>query len=178
LREGAARGAVCSAACAPIVLTAQPMLDGRSDFLGVAQHENGARTSSPDRVGVATSPSRHSHEGKPAMPAITIRGIVLSAMITALAPLAAGCYVDAEVEPVAAEGYTPTYYNGYVVYYDSYGSPYYYAGDRTYYVPRTYAHYDRLTYHYRTYSPNYHRWYTNRGYRYRGTQYRGTRYRR
>ncbi len=101
------------------------------------------------------------------MLASVIRRIVLTAAIAAAAPLASGCYAEAQVP--AYDGYEPVYTDdGYVVYYDAGGAPYYYAGNRVVYVQPSSPYYSRYTYHYRTYGPRYHRWYSRYGYRYTG----------
>jgi hypothetical protein len=64
--------------------------------------------------------------------------------------------------------YSPPFYNGYVVYYDGAGLPYYYRGGRIVYVPRSYVGYRALTVHYQRYRQQYHRWYRDRGHRYQG----------
>jgi len=64
--------------------------------------------------------------------------------------------------------YSPLFYNGYVVYFDGVGLPYYYRGGRIVYVPRSYGGYRGLTRHYQRYRKEYHRWYRDRGYRYHG----------
>lgn len=92
--------------------------------------------------------------------------LVLAALLFAFAAPLAGCeYEEAEV-PVAGYGYEPSYYNGYVVYYDAGGLPYYYVDGSMYYVPRSYVYYDSLCDHYRVYRPYYQRWYVSGGYRY------------
>ena len=96
------------------------------------------------------------------------RSIALVALAAALTPLATGCYAEADPEPVYAEGYQPMYYNGYVVYYDDVGRPYYYMNGAVVWVPPTAPIYGRLVAHYRAYGPAYHRWYGHYGYRYRG----------
>ena len=106
------------------------------------------------------------------MPASRVHLLVLSAMVAACAAFATGCYaeVDQAGGPVVVEssyGYQPQYYDGYVVYYDGYGRPYYYNNGGSYYVPRGYAHYDGLVRHYNTYRDPYSRWNTRSGYRYR-----------
>jgi hypothetical protein len=61
-----------------------------------------------------------------------------------------GCIVAADPPPrVAVVADAPLAYNGYAVYYDGWGYPFYYAGGFAYYVPRSYAHYDVLVSHYR-----------------------------
>ena len=73
-------------------------------------------------------------------------------------------------QPVVAEdeGYTPQYYEGYVVFYDDQARPCYYADDVLYYVPTDYAYYASLVSWYRTYRPYYLSWYRSYGHRYRG----------
>jgi hypothetical protein len=61
-----------------------------------------------------------------------------------------GCIVAADPPPRVAVAASPLYYNGYAVYYDDWGYPFYYSGGVAFYVPRTYAHYDVLLGHYRT----------------------------
>ncbi len=90
----------------------------------------------------------------------------LLALGLAVAGVAPGCVLAAEA-PVVEEGYEPVYYDGYVVYYDGAGVPYYYIDGDIRYVPRTYVQYDILVHHYRTYRPAYHRWYVHGGYRYK-----------
>jgi hypothetical protein len=92
-------------------------------------------------------------------------GVVL-ALATLFATGATGCY--ARAEPVVyVDAYQPTYYEGYVVYYDGVGRPYYYYDGESRWVPRTYVHYDLLVGHYHRYRPAYHRWYRHEGHRYR-----------
>jgi hypothetical protein len=70
----------------------------------------------------------------------------------------AGCVVAADPPPrVAVAAYTPLYYNGYAVYYDAWGVPFYYLGGVPYYVPRTYVRYDALVAHYHTHPGLYRR---------------------
>lgn len=95
-----------------------------------------------------------------------LRWVVLSALVGTCA-LTAGCYAELEAEPVSVDGYAPQYYDGYVVYYDTVGRPYYYNGGGVYYVPPTYREYGRLTRHYQTYREPYVRWQGNYGTRYR-----------
>jgi hypothetical protein len=64
-----------------------------------------------------------------------------------------------------AYGYTPQYYNGYVVYFDRSGYPFYYLNGAVTYVPRTYSNYTYLVNHYRTFGVNYQRWYSAEGHR-------------
>lgn len=66
---------------------------------------------------------------------------------------------------VTNTGYTPQYYNGYVVYFDRSGHPFYYLRGAVTYVPRTYSNYTYLVNHYRTYGVSYQRWYSAEGFR-------------
>jgi len=68
---------------------------------------------------------------------------------------------------VYADGYEPQYYDGYVVYYDGYGRPYYYADGAAYWIPPASPYYRGYVTHYRMYRPAYYRWYGHYGYRYR-----------
>lgn len=66
---------------------------------------------------------------------------------------------------VTNTGYTPQYYNGYVVYFDNSGYPFYYLNGVVSYVPRTYSNYTYLVNHYRSYGVSYQRWYSAEGFR-------------
>ncbi|HEY1954993.1 MAG TPA: hypothetical protein VGH28_05260 [Polyangiaceae bacterium] len=85
-----------------------------------------------------------------------------------------GCYADAAYgpEPVVAEGYTPQYYEGAVVYYDDYGRPFVYNNGVQIWIPESSPYYAGYVNYYRSYGPAYRRWYSGYGYRYRG-YYRG-----
>ena len=84
-----------------------------------------------------------------------------------------GCIVG-PVPPASVEvsGYAPLHYDGYVVYYDQWGAPFYYRAGVAYYVPRGYAHYDTLVRHYRRQPEGYRRWYAHDAYRYHEGRYR------
>lgn len=84
---------------------------------------------------------------------------VMSGCVASYPPYAAG--------DIWVDYYTPRFYNGYPVYYDRIGLPYYYRDKRTVYVPRSYRGYNDLTIHYRRHRPQYRRWYDERGHRYR-----------
>ncbi|HSQ66467.1 MAG TPA: hypothetical protein VLM85_24770 [Polyangiaceae bacterium] len=94
-----------------------------------------------------------------------IRTVALAIGLGAIALLGSACY--GYVEPAAAYGYEPAYYDGYVVYYDGVGRPYYYYGGAAVYIAPTSPYYRGYVDHYRYYGPNYGRWYSNRGYQYR-----------
>ena len=113
------------------------------------------------------------------MLASSIRSVVLSAAIAALAPFGAGCYATAQFDDPGAvdPSYQPSYYDdGSIVYYDTGGRPYYYNNNRTYYIPASHPRYSYYSNHYTTYGPRYHRWNNRYGTRYRS--YRNVRYRR
>ncbi len=110
-------------------------------------------------------------------------GLILGVLLAATLGLG-GCYVSEGPVRVAAAPaqadvatsyYTPMYYQGYVVYYNAAGLPYYYLNGRTIYIPSSYAYYNRYLYHWRRYRPYYYRWYRARGYRYRAWRRRGWR---
>jgi hypothetical protein len=61
--------------------------------------------------------------------------------------------------------YTPQYYEGNVVYFDTSGYPFYYLSGVQTYVPRTCTCFDALVTHYRTYQASYDQWYVNEGMR-------------
>ena len=110
---------------------------------------------------------------------LNIKSIVLAALVVGCLG-ATGCYADADVygpEPVVAEGYTPQYYEGAVVYYDDYGRPFYYNGGAQVWIPPSSPYYSGYVNYYRSYGPAYRRWYSGYGYRYRtyrgGGAYRG-----
>lgn len=98
-----------------------------------------------------------------------LRTLSLGALIAGLAMIGgSGCYVEEAPPPAYADGYQPQYYDGYVVYYDGVGRPYYYANGAVVWVPPTSPFYLGLVNHWRYNRGAYYRWYGNRGYRYRG----------
>jgi hypothetical protein len=101
------------------------------------------------------------------MKAFNVKNIVLVALVAACASFGTGCYAEVQ-EPVAAYGYQPQYYDGYVVYYDNGGRPYYYNGGSVYWVPAESPYYAGYVNHWRTYGPAYARWHATYGVRYRG----------
>lgn len=88
-----------------------------------------------------------------------------------------GCYAEtgtttlASADVVSDDGYDPAYYNGYVVYYDDVGRPYYYDRGAVIWISPASPHYAPLVHHYRYYGPRYHQWNAHYGNRYHG--YRG-----
>ena len=61
--------------------------------------------------------------------------------------------------PVATGSYNPLYHDGYLVYYDDAGRPYYYLDGRMSYIPPTHGSYGLYVAHYRTHHQHYRRWY-------------------
>lgn len=76
-----------------------------------------------------------------------------------------GCTVHARTIPASAtiDMYEPLYYDGYTVYYDDFGAPFYYVNGRTRFVPRTYVGFNVLVDHYNHHRPGYRRWYQREG---------------
>ena len=91
----------------------------------------------------------------------------LAVLMIASGMMANACYVETYSGPGYVDGYEPAFYDGYVVYYDDLGRPYYYAGGVVYWVSPESPRYGGLVRHYRVYGPAYHRWVRDYGYRYR-----------
>jgi hypothetical protein len=101
---------------------------------------------------------------------MSFRTLLLSGLLATFVPFGTACYAEEEVPaPEYADvGYAPQYYDGYVVYYDDAGHPYYYVNGGVYWVPPSSPFYVGLVGHWRRFGPGYHRWYGRYGYRYRG----------
>jgi hypothetical protein len=113
----------------------------------------------------AAAPAVHN---EPTMMPIHVRGLALASLMAVFVPLGTGCYAEVDTPPVYAEGgIEPEYYDGYVVYYDDIGRPYYYANGAVVWIPATSPYYGRYVAHWRAYGPRYRTWYANYGYRYR-----------
>jgi hypothetical protein len=96
----------------------------------------------------------------------------------AIGGVMSGCYAEAEgtIPPPQYEyGYAPVYYDGYVVYYDDAGRPYYYVNGGVRYVAETSPLYLGLVAHWRAFGPRYHDWHVHAGERYRGYRFHGHR---
>lgn len=95
------------------------------------------------------------------MNASRIGSVVLALMTAGLAATTTGCYAEEEVPPPAyvADDYAPMYYNGYAIYYDDYGRPFYYADGAVVWVPPTAGVYVGLVNHWRVHRWAYGRWY-------------------
>jgi len=106
---------------------------------------------------------------------LTIRNFVAAAVLGGALTLS-GCYVE-PVAPgpvvVADYGYEPMYYDGYVVYYDGVGRPFYWVNGVQVWIPPSSPYYTRYVTHWRTYGPAYQRWRAAHGARYRTYRYRG-----
>ncbi|HLK41221.1 MAG TPA: hypothetical protein VKU41_30930 [Polyangiaceae bacterium] len=103
------------------------------------------------------------------MATLRARNVAVAALVAALSSVTSACYVEEDVPPPGyAEGYTPPLYDGYVVYYDDVGRPFYYLNGAVVWVPPTSPFYIGLVHHWRVHGPAYHRWYAHYGYRYRG----------
>jgi hypothetical protein len=102
-----------------------------------------------------------------------VRNLLVAALLAG-ALAAPGCYAEMQYPDtvyVGNYGYEPMYYNGYVVYYDGVGRPFYYVGGRQVWIAPSSPYYAGYVAHYRTYGPAYHNWYRGGGARY--TTYRG-----
>jgi len=101
--------------------------------------------------------------------------MTLAAALLSSASFLPGCYAEAHPAVVTSAevdyGYVPPYYDGYVVYYDTVGRPYYYDRGAVVWVSPSSRYYVGLRNHWRTYGYAYPRWYSSYGYHYRG--YRG-----
>jgi hypothetical protein len=97
----------------------------------------------------------------------TARVLTLAVLIAAIATPGLACYVEEVPPPVYVEGYEPGFYDGYVVYYDDVGRPFYYVNGVVVWISPGSPHYWPLVHHWRVYGPAYHHWYVHYGYRYR-----------
>jgi hypothetical protein len=106
-----------------------------------------------------------------------MRVLIGSALLSILVSGTGGCYVETGMigAPEYAYGYPPVYYDGYMVYYDGLGRPFYYVNGAAVWVPPTVRVYPALVQHWRTYRPAYHRWYQQRGHVYRSYRFQGRR---
>jgi hypothetical protein len=96
---------------------------------------------------------------------VTLRKVMF-ALALATTPAIAGCYGDAAY-PVEAEGWTPQYYDGYMVYYDAGGRPFYYLNGASVWIPESSPYYARYNGYWRANSYAYSRWYGHYGAGYR-----------
>ena len=104
---------------------------------------------------------------------LNIRSFMVVALVASSLALA-GCYAEVASPDgvvVGDYGYEPMYYNGYMVYYDGVGRPFYYMNGAVVWISPASPYYRGYVAHYRAYGPAYARWYGATGYRYRA--YRG-----
>jgi hypothetical protein len=109
------------------------------------------------------------------MTAATLRILMVALFLSGAVAMDEACYVEEDV-PLRYAGYDPAFYDGYVVYYDQVGRPFYYLNGIPVWVPPTSPAYLRLVNHWRVHAGAYPGWYAHYGYRYRG--YRGGDWRR
>ena len=92
------------------------------------------------------------------------------------------CVVTAEPAPAATtpavtvgtDYYTPLYHDGYVVFFDARGLPYYYLDGSMIWIPASHAFYGRYVGYYARHRSHYWRWHRARGSRYRTYRRRST----
>lgn len=98
---------------------------------------------------------------------------ILAALSLGATPLVAGCYAETvETAPPPNDGYEPQYYDGYVVYYDDGGRPFYYVNGGVVWVPESAPVYVGLREHWRVHRDAYVRWHGRYGARYRTYRHR------
>jgi hypothetical protein len=98
--------------------------------------------------------------------------VVGVAMAVALGGSSA-CTVAELPPPQSSDGYDPQFYDGYVVYYDDIGRPYYYVDGTQVWLSVSSPAYGSLLNYWRVHRAGYPRWYSYYGYRYRGYRYSG-----
>ena len=97
-----------------------------------------------------------------------MKKFIVSVLVAGVASVTAlsGCYLEARPATVdySYGGWTPYYYNGNLVYFDTLGRPYYYGGGSLIYVPSTWSYYGTAVnayringYRYRAWHSRYHR---------------------
>jgi len=97
-----------------------------------------------------------------------VRSFAVAVLLCSSAALGSACYVEEGPPPAYAYGYDPQYYDGYVVYYDDVGRPYYYMDGAVVWVPVASPLYIGLVSHWRLHAAAYHHWYGHYGYGFRG----------
>ena len=116
---------------------------------------------------------RGSGNGTPDAPItrmVSLRRSGLVFAVLACAAFAPGCYAQAGTSTVTSaevDEYPPAYYDGYVVYYDNVGNPFYYDRGAVVWVPHSSPHYVGLGNHYHVTGRSYGRWNNNHGGQYR-----------
>jgi len=88
-------------------------------------------------------------------------GITLATPNAALAQYSGDCSGDplaeflGELEEAASAGWTPLFYDGYLVFFDVNGVPYYYLDGKPVFVPQMWEGYSAAVVQYRTHAPRY-----------------------
>ena len=106
-----------------------------------------------------------------ALAAVITAGVLLGPSACVMAPYP----TEVAISGPAVYYYTPLFYEGYVVYYDVRGRPYYYQSGVNIYISTGYSGYRGLVAHYHKHRPQYDRWYHSHGVKYR--DYRDPRFR-
>jgi len=115
--------------------------------------------------------------------------IIKTLLLLVPVALTSGCYARGRAEiigpappppPRVTVDFSPLYYEGHVVYYDTVGYPYYIVEGGRYYIPRTHAHYRLYVRHYHRHPTAYRSWERSHapGYYDRPPRYRQRTYRR
>ena len=89
---------------------------------------------------------------------MSMRKMLIAAALVGAVLIAAPSYADATPVTMSTPYYTPQFYQGYVVYFDAYGQPYYFINGTKIFVPRCHLDYGRLVRHYRVFRHPYLRW--------------------
>ena len=105
------------------------------------------------------------------MVARLFRSLFIAACFTGSAALGVGCTIEELPPPEYADGYDPQYYDGYIVYYDDVGRPFYYLDGAVVWVPLESPFYVRYVNQWQIHGPEYRRWYIEYGDHYK--HYRG-----
>ncbi len=84
-------------------------------------------------------------------------GITLATPNAALAQYSGDCSEElmSELEEAASEGWTPLFYDGFLVFFDVNGVPYYYLDGKPVFVPQLWEGYAAAVVQYRTHAPRY-----------------------
>lgn len=98
---------------------------------------------------------------------MSMRKMLTTAAVVGAVLIAAPSYADASPLTMSTTYYSPQFYQGYVVYFDSYGQPYYFINGTKIFVPRCHLDHGRLVRHYRVAWRPYNRWYRWAGWRFK-----------
>jgi len=95
----------------------------------------------------------------------TLRSLFVMVALAA-SPVVSACYVE-PAYPIEAEGWDPQYYDGYLVYYDDVGRPFYYLNGAVVWIPMTSPFYARFHDYWVGHPGAYRAWHARYGARYR-----------